>query len=89
MEISQAIQNCTRGIDGIVEIINNGGTSFYDSEEIAAQYAWDGLSEDVDQNGGDFNKEGLKAHMESLTDAGAEFDFEKAFEICLEELKKY
>jgi hypothetical protein len=75
MEISQALLNA-KSIDQVVELVNEGGTSLYDQNEIAAQYAWSS-AEDADHG---MSTENLIAHLDLLSDAGAKFDSGAAIE---------
>lgn len=71
---SQALQNA-KSIEEVVELINGGGTSNNDGNEIAGQYAFDGANESKD-NG--LNKEDFEAQLDCLIEAGAIFDYPQA-----------
>ena len=70
--ISQALQNA-QSQDEVVLIINNGGTSDYNSSEIAGQYAWDAAR---DQD--DTSDNNIEAMLDLLVEAGANFDLQEA-----------
>lgn len=76
MEISQALQNA-QSLDQVVAVINGGGTSSFNNEEIAAQYAWDA----AEDNGEGMSTEEIEAHLDVLVEAGAEFDYQEALEV--------
>lgn len=71
--ISQTIQNA-QSIDDVVNAINEGGTSSFSGNELAGQYAYDA----ADDAGYGFDDANLDAHLDALTEAGAEFDYSEA-----------
>ncbi|MCG7545400.1 hypothetical protein MHM93_14560 [Pseudoalteromonas sp. MM17-2] len=77
MEISQAI-NEAQSLEQVVAIVNDGGTSRFDQNEIAAQYAYDA----ADDAGFGLSKANIEAHLDVLVEAGAEFDYLKAVELA-------
>lgn len=82
MEISQALQNA-QSIDDVVEIINEGGTSSYDSNEIASQYAYNA----ADEAGYGIDQANIEGHLDLLAEAGANFDYREAVKAALEAKK--
>jgi len=76
MEISQALQNA-QSLKQVVELVNEGGASFFDQNEIAAQYSWD-AAQDADYG---MSIENLEGHLNLLAEAGAKFDHSEAIQI--------
>ena len=66
--------------EAVVEMINQGGITEgmegveFGPDQLAGQYAWDAQSE----SDCEVDKAGIEAHLEILSNAGAEFDFGEA-----------
>ena len=72
-KISAVLQNC-QSIEDVVSLINKGGTSDYDANQIAGQYAFTAAKE----AGFGYEIENAEAHLSVLSEAGANFDLIKA-----------
>ncbi len=72
MYICQALKDCLQLTD-VIKLINKGGSSEADRNEIAAQYAYDAAE----------NKEvnEIEYHLDYLVEHGAKFDMQKALEM--------
>lgn len=71
---SQALQNA-QSIEQVAALINNGGTSDYNANKLAGEYAASAaLDLDVDS----VNKDEIIAHLDILKTAGAEFNTDTA-----------
>lgn len=76
MKYSNIIHSAIR-LDQITDVINEGGTHLYNSESIAAQYAYAAQIE----SGYAVCEEAIEAHLDVLVQDGASFDYNKAVEI--------
>lgn len=73
--ISICLQEC-QDIEQVVKLINGGGSSDEDGDEISGQYAYDAAEDKVEWE--------FRAHLEFLEEAGAKFDYVKALETAKE-----
>lgn len=73
---SVMLQNA-QSIEDAVEVVNTG-TSHYNSDELAAQYAFDSAT----QAGYGISEETIKAHLNILSESGANFDHANALVIA-------
>lgn len=79
MKYSIALQNC-QSIEKVVKLINDGGTSEYEANELVAQYAFNAALDNVETNDSAFRDE-VEAQVYMLSEAGAKFDYEEVFEL--------
>jgi len=78
-KISAVLQNC-QSIKDVVNLINKGGTSHCDANQIAGQYAFTAAKQD----GFGYEIENAEAHLSCLSEAGANFDLIKAIDAFVE-----
>ena len=73
------LENCN-SIGQVVELINDEMSTDASAEMVAAKYALDGAKES-----GYNDNASIEAQLDSLVEAGAEFDFRKALEMAIAE----
>lgn len=80
---NNSLQNCN-SINEVIELINKEELTDASPELIAAAYALDACRE----SGYGFGKEEIEAHLDSLVEAGAIFEFIAAREIAIKNVEK-
>lgn len=71
-------------LEDVVAKVNRGpvqGFEDHTAEYFAASYAWDGATDNVDED--EVTEADLEPHLDALSDAGAEFDYSEAVAIAL------
>lgn len=78
---NNALDNCT-SIQQVIELINDEMATNATAEMVAAKYAWDGA-----QESGYIDDANIEAQLDALVEAGAEFDFQDALTLAINEKK--
>ena len=79
---NNALENCTN-VEQVVELCNDEFATDASPELIAAAYAIDAAEFTDDMS----DREVLEHHLDFLTEAGANFDYQKALKEAIEDIK--